>query len=253
MIIKKIYYSRITDELLRYGRIRQFIFQPKSFISFQKIGYNLKNDEIILLDTLLIGGVDSMGETDGSSKGYFNELIPIYDNPYLQQKKTVENAYPDKMEFHPIKKFVWGKKKDKELTLKSKCWSQSKVPGNEWSKLLPTPPYTSIRFKQTYACLWEFIMEIINDFTGKKNDLLTIKQTLIRKYQKIDIKHVRVILACQGKRKLVTSIERGTDIDSLIINQDYYISNLDLFLLAQHYKIPFVLIGGKPLYEKFQY
>ena len=198
------------------------------------------------------GGTDAMGETDGSSKGYFSELIPIYDNPYLQQKKTVENAYPDKMEFHPVKKFIWGKKKSKELTLKSKCWTQSTVPGNEWSKLLPTPPYTSIRFKQTYTCLWEFIMEIINDFTGKTNDIAVIKQTLISEYQKLDMKHVRIILACQGKRKLVTSIDRGADIDAIIINQDYYISNLDLFLLAQYYKIPFVLIGGKKLYENFK-
>ena len=42
-----IYYKRIVDELLRYGRIRQFILNPQSFISFHKTGYNLKDDEII--------------------------------------------------------------------------------------------------------------------------------------------------------------------------------------------------------------
>ena len=40
---------------------------------------NLKDDEIILLDTLLIGGVDATGKTDTQVLGYFDGLIPIYE------------------------------------------------------------------------------------------------------------------------------------------------------------------------------
>ena len=155
---EEIYYERMTDELLRYGRIRQFIFKPQSFISFQKIGYNLRNDEIILLDTLLVGGVDAKGEIDTSSKGYFDGLVPIYDNPYLKQKKTVENAYPNKMEISPIKKFLW---RDETKVIKDpqgKCgkWYK-KVPGAEWDKLLPEKQeFTSIRFKKDIHLFLEF-------------------------------------------------------------------------------------------------
>ena len=49
-----IYYGRIADELIRYEHIRSFLLEPKTFITFQKINYNLNEDEVLLLESVLI-------------------------------------------------------------------------------------------------------------------------------------------------------------------------------------------------------
>ena len=37
-----IYYSKLADELIRYVRIKQFMFKPKMFLSFSDLQYNLQ-------------------------------------------------------------------------------------------------------------------------------------------------------------------------------------------------------------------
>ena len=87
---EKIYYSKIADELIRYKRIKQFMFEPNMFLSFSDIQYNLYSDELLILQSLL-------------SPEYFDNLVPdnknkyitynAYDNvePYITQ--TYDNEY----------------------------------------------------------------------------------------------------------------------------------------------------------------
>ena len=81
---EKIYYGRMADELIRYGQIRSFIFEPQKFISFQEIGYDLKKDELLLLETLLIN----------DDNNYFTNLIPMIQNKYVKYPNTFYSAEP---------------------------------------------------------------------------------------------------------------------------------------------------------------
>ena len=72
---EKIYFGRIADELIRYNRIKTFIFQPKAFLTLSKLNYNLRDDEIILLQSLL-------------TPEYFKDLIQKETNPYLNEKNS---------------------------------------------------------------------------------------------------------------------------------------------------------------------
>ena len=45
------YFKRLADEILRYTRIKNYIFYPKQFLSIDNIPYNLNENEIILLKT----------------------------------------------------------------------------------------------------------------------------------------------------------------------------------------------------------
>ena len=38
---EEVYYGRLADELIRYQRIKTFILQPKVFLTFENIKYNL--------------------------------------------------------------------------------------------------------------------------------------------------------------------------------------------------------------------
>jgi hypothetical protein len=44
------YYVRLADELLRYKRIRAFMLYPNKYLTFDSVGYNLKENEMLLLD-----------------------------------------------------------------------------------------------------------------------------------------------------------------------------------------------------------
>ena len=71
----------MADELIRFGRIRLFIFKPRNFISFQKVNYNLHKNEIILLEHLL-------------DEEYWKDIHTTYDNPYLKNKKSFDYVQP---------------------------------------------------------------------------------------------------------------------------------------------------------------
>ena len=85
-----IYYSKLADELIRYNRIKQFMFKTKVFLSFSDIKYDLNHDEIILLQSLLTGD-------------YFDDLVPdiaskyisfnSYDNVEPNKKQKYDNEY----------------------------------------------------------------------------------------------------------------------------------------------------------------
>jgi hypothetical protein len=47
------YYVRLADEMLRYRRIRAFMLYPNKYLTFDSISYNLKENEMLLLDSEL--------------------------------------------------------------------------------------------------------------------------------------------------------------------------------------------------------
>jgi hypothetical protein len=77
---EKIYYGRMADELIRYNRIKSFIFQPQSYLSFGQLKYNLKKDEMIILQTLL-------------NPEFFENLVPTEINQYAEYN-TYDSTEP---------------------------------------------------------------------------------------------------------------------------------------------------------------
>ena len=82
-IMRSQYFIRLADELIKFDRIKTFMFKPKTFLSFQEIGYSLNDDEIILLEDILYGD-------------YFVDLIPEKINPFLKSKETWNITQPIK-------------------------------------------------------------------------------------------------------------------------------------------------------------
>jgi hypothetical protein len=73
------YYARMADEIIRYSRITSFLFQPQTYLSFNDVNYNLRDDEILLLESFI-------------TQDYFEKLIPMEINPYVKYNSydTVE-------------------------------------------------------------------------------------------------------------------------------------------------------------------
>ena len=229
-----IYLSRMADELVRYGRIRDFIFKPRNFISFQKINYNLNYDEIILLDNLL-------------DEGYFDDLVPIYTNPFLKTKKTFDTAQPNKHE--PYTNRV-NFKKEIDSEIKGTCLSKKYIKGNVWKEIFQKE-FETLVFANIPICTWKFIAYIIHNFLQKNIEISDLKEILIQEYNKVgDNNMIYTILEGQGKKKIIKSVKKGRfTFENQIMSEDYYITNLDLFMFIKKYKIPTVFISGTPLKE----
>ena len=56
------------------------------------------------------------------------------------------------------------------------------------------------------------------------------------------------ILEIQGKKSIVVQTKK-VSFEHIIMSEDYYITNLDLFLMVNKYKIPTVFISGTTLKE----
>jgi hypothetical protein len=68
---KPIYFQKMADELIRYNRIKPFMFEPQTYLSFGNIGYNLRDNEIIMLQSLL-------------TQDYFENIVPVVINKYVK-------------------------------------------------------------------------------------------------------------------------------------------------------------------------
>ena len=77
---KEYYFGRMADELIRYNRIKSFIFKPQAYLSFGEVKYNLKDNEIIVLQDML-------------TPEFFENLIPFEINRYAKYN-THDNAVP---------------------------------------------------------------------------------------------------------------------------------------------------------------
>lgn len=66
------YFGKLADEMIRYERVRLFMFEPMKYLSFQDIKYDLRENEIILLETFI-------------TQEYFENMEPAEANPYIHQ------------------------------------------------------------------------------------------------------------------------------------------------------------------------
>jgi hypothetical protein len=64
-----LYFGKLTDEMIRYERVKLFMFEPAKYLTFQETKYHLGDDEIILLESLI-------------TQDYFENLDPVDYNPY---------------------------------------------------------------------------------------------------------------------------------------------------------------------------
>jgi hypothetical protein len=242
-----IYYGRIADELIRYNRIKSFMFQPKTYLSFNETGYNLRDNEMLLIDSLL-------------TQEYFETLIPSVTNKYIKQ-----NSYD---EVQPILSQVYENKiqsldhaigrKNENVCDKIKNNSIKSV---MWKKCFPKG-YTELDYSsKTNFCTFNFIIELIDKKTSNNLTINQIKNVLFEEYKKYLENYsdkIVDILILEGKKTLGDQFKAQTlNFLSLIYTDNYFLTPFDLWLLVTKYEIPTIFICNKWIlqtkYEKHEF
>jgi len=242
-----IYYGRIADELIRYNRIKSFMFQPKTYLSFNETGYNLRDNEMLLIDSLL-------------TQEYFETLMPSVTNKYIKQ-----NSYD---EVQPILSQVYENtvqsldhaigRKNENICDKIKNNSIKSV---IWKKCFPKG-YTELDYtSKTNFCTFNFIIDLIEKKTSNNLTPNQIKNILFEEYKKYLEKYsdkILDILILEGKKTLGDQVKAETlNFLSLIYTDNYFLTPFDLWLLVTKYEIPTIFICNKWIlqtkYEKHEF
>jgi len=227
------YFARIANELITFERIRTFIFVPKTFLSFQNISYNLKEDEIILLEDLLYGD-------------YFEDIVPKEINPYTKDVVNWDTAEPS----HTV---PYVNTFNMTLNLKDNTVNQCIVTESQNKKLVlgrwkesGLQDYNILEFKQSHNCSWELLKDILKIHTGRENTIASLVKTLVDRYNEIsqtgNYGNILGIIKTQGKKDQVASLLAGVPIADIITPSNYYLTTIDFFLLAQAYDIPLIIL-----------
>jgi len=241
-----IYYGRMADELIRYNRIKSFMLQPQTYLSFGSVSYNLRDNEIILIQSLL-------------TQEYFETLIPAITNKY-----TKYNSYD---EVQPILTQVYDNtipSLDHAIGRKNEPICETKINKNitssVWNKCFPDN-YSEIEYDKRNSCTFKFIIDLIERKTGKKLQINQVKNELFEEYKKYIEKYIDKItniLILEGKKTLGDQVHAGTlSFSSFIYTDNYFLTPFDLWLLVTKYEIPTIFICQKYLlqtkYEKHQF
>ena len=240
-----IYYGRMSDELIRYNRIKSFMLQPKMYLSFGNIGYNLRDNEIILIQSLLAQ--------------YFETLVPAATNKYVKY-----NSYD---EVQPIISQVYENtipSLDHAIGRKNEivCDKITKdhITSSMWRKCFPEN-YTEIEYSKFNYCTFSFIIDLIEKKTGITLTINKIKNELFEEYKKyLNEYHDKIIdiLILEGKKTLGDQVHSQTlTFASLLYTDNYFLTTFDLWLLITKYKIPTIFICQKWIlqtkYEKHEF
>ena len=229
-----IYFGRMADELIRYNRIKSFMLQPQIYLSFGNIGYNLRDNEIILIQSSL-------------TQEYFETLIPSVTNKYMkynsydETQPIISQVYENKI---PSLDQAIGRKNE---MICDKIYKHH-ITSSIWKKCFPSN-YTEIEYTKYNFCTFIFIIDLIERKTNKKYTINEIKNQLFYEYKQFIEKYkdkIVDILIIEGKKTLGDQVKSGTlSFSSFIYTDNYFLTTMDLWLLVNKFKIPTMFICQK--------
>ena len=247
----KLYYSRIADEIIRYKRIQQFILYPKTYLNITDIEYQINDNEIIMLESLLT--------TD-----YFKNLEPYYTvdnskitydiaNPIKSQKYTSEISaqMQEKFLYKEIDEVPIEEDKHEciDEVLKKVTGNASNLDGNiPWVKIFPKNA-KEIVLQDAMKCSFYPILYVYHKINNRHLSIEDLKKTLLTQYSifiKLGFsKKILEILSKQGKAEYVDKINKNKyTLQDCVITPRYFMTNLDMWILANELKLPIVLFSA---------
>jgi hypothetical protein len=230
-----IYFSRMADELIRYSRIKSFMLKPQTYLSFGNISYNLRDNEIVMLQSLL-------------TKEYFDLLVPDVSNKFVSFN-TRDDATPLITQLYENKVTINEGDIDESVSLckkKAKNWITATI----WKKAFPQ----SFKEIDYGSCSFEILIDIYEKKNGVRMTISQIKDDLAKEYETKYLNNFKDkvvdILQMEGKKTLGEQVQNGVvQFSSLLYDEKYYLSPFDLWILVQKYEIPTIFISQQTILQ----
>jgi hypothetical protein len=244
---ENIYFTRIADELVRYKRVRLFMLEAKKYFNVTASDYLINNDEIILLQSLIFGD-------------YFDDLISFDMNEYIQNvtydvanPRIVTEKFSNEVSLNE-QFFINDSISDFQM-FSSECADKTVSLTNNngirnWKNILPIQSKETI-VRDSYLCSYFVIVYVIKKLYDRDESVDSIKALLWSGYKDIFNTHkvkILEILKKQGKRDLVDAINKNKyDFETAIMSEGYFMTSLDIWVLAKRINLPIVLFSYENL------
>jgi hypothetical protein len=240
------YIARMADEILRYNRIRAFMFD-RTIFPLINVKYNLREDEIILSHTML-------------SEDYLDNLEPVPENEYANFN-TYDTA-------EPLLSELYESMYDSPSSQRVKCTTDKIFLTQEYRKYFgskQTQQLEMLRFNSNSPrCSFEIVLFILR---------LEAKRRDYKRLETITINHLKIIIAqfyidtidkqytegikdrfakllkyygmesiADEYRIKFTANDDDNFIETLPFFESYHLTRLDIWILATYYKLPIIIL-----------
>jgi hypothetical protein len=120
-----------------------------------------------------------------------------------------------------------------------------------WKKMF-SQKVQELRYANQIVCGYNFVIDIIKQTRGVIFSVSEIKTLLVKEYsnyyEKYGIK-ILDILRYQGKNIIQQVKSKTTNLSFYILSNEYYLTQMDIYILFSYLKIPFFVISNKPIME----
>jgi hypothetical protein len=246
------YYGKLADELVRYTRIRRFIMSSaSSFSSLTPIAYDLHSNEIILVHSQLDPYFEHLASLGSFAR--YNSFATA--NPDLNPGEVPSSNYV--VVATGVRATGVDEMRPESPGAGAVCNPVA---------LKPLTGAATHHFPKTMQllafdnaageCTFEVFIAIMKEERADYHDVNVreLKDILVGKYAELVRTH-KVQLMNYYKRLTANRRVLATNVQDFIANSFHYMTHLDLWLLAQHFRIPVVLFAGHaqhPLVENQQ-
>ena len=247
---RKIYFSRVADELVRYKRIQTFMLNTNVYLNITNTEYKVNEDEIIMLESLL-------------TPEYLNSLEPYEYGKNVQL--TYENATPihtqtynNEISREAQEQMIIKDTNVVEIQEKMKYECIEMVypvigsGTSQWKNFFPKNTM-EMQLIQSIKCSFYPILYVYNKVYNTMLTAEQLKEMLAEEYSKYfenEMVKTRVfdLWIKQGKKEMVKRITTGKNTwETLVAAELYYLTNIDIWILANKLKLPMILFSTKPL------
>lgn len=232
---EKIYYYRLSDEIIRYKHIQDFLLNSKKILTFDNTNYKINGDEFILIQSLL-------------DKDYFNDIDPIPSNDYTKNitfdTANPENIENDDYQIDSEQQQLIESSKELEFTTKLisldciKIVKQIEENNDDiWNKYFKGS--REIFLKPYSTCTFNLLRMLIYFKFSSKLSINDVKEYILKTYNAFNKYESKIIsiLKSQGKIKFMDLLQKKTvTMKDIIFSEDYYVTELDILAFIEGIK-----------------
>jgi len=177
---------------------------------------------------------------------YFDDMEPFFMNEYIQNiNYDMANPALTSERFNNKVGLTEQKKCVSEITQLKPSES-----GRQWHTVFPDGAKVMV-YRNSPICSFDIMIDIIQKITSISQQAQDIKATLLKLYEKYTAeyeKSISVLLSNQGKAQFINMIKlQRMSYETMIMSESYFLTNLDLWLLARAYNLPIILFSSNPI------
>ena len=228
------YYGRLADELIRFKRIRLFMLESNKYLNYSDTDYKINDNEALLLQSIM----DSEN---------LNKLEPFQTNEYVQNI-DYDIAEPSILELKYSNSI--SLKQRKQTCVKN--IAKLSGPANSFWKTIFPKETQEINYKPDTDCGFVLMYDLFIRLRRNIPSVYDMKKRLAQLYKPLMERHgtkiIDILSKQNNKYEMVQQVmNHQVSLETLIMSEQYYLTDLDLWILCDFYKLPVLLISDEHL------